>query len=69
MKTIDHIEAYKLNNKNTFEHVFKDGSKFKGGNGIKMHEFLDQLHKDLSFEYKTQGTKNTLLLIQSLLKL
>ena len=68
MKITDHIEEYKLKNKNTYEHTFLDGSNFKGSLGIKMHEFLDNLYLDLVKEFKTLGTKNTLTLIKSLLK-
>lgn len=68
MKILDHIEAYKSIHKNTYEHTFLDGSNFKGASGIKMHDFLDNLYLKLVKEYKTKGTKNTLILIKSLIK-
>jgi hypothetical protein len=69
MKLLDHIEAYKSKHRNTIEHTFLDGSKFKGYSNKKMHEFLDELYKDCIIEFKTFGTKNTVILIKSLLKL
>lgn len=68
IKILVHINAYKLKYKNTNEHTFLDGTKFKGNYQIKFHEFLDNLYLDLAKEYKNNGTKNTLQLIKSLLK-
>ena len=67
MKLIDHIAEYKANNRNTVEHKFKDNTIFKGGYGIKLHEWLDNIYQDAVFEFKTQGTKNTALLIKTLI--
>jgi len=69
MKLADHIQAYKDKNRNTVEHTFKDGTIFKGNANIKMHDFLDQLYKDCVTEFKTYGTKEKIILLNSLLKL
>lgn len=68
MKLIDHIQAYKLKHRDTIEHTFLDGSKFKGNSNKKMHEFLDSLYQDCVKEFKTYGTKEKTNLIKSLLK-
>jgi hypothetical protein len=69
MRLKDHIEAYKSKNRNTYEHTFLDGTKFKGAANIKMHEFLDQLYKDCVVEFNTIGTKNKVNIINAILKL
>jgi len=67
MKVTEAITAYKEKHKNTFEHEFRNGTIFRGGCRIKLHEWLDSLYSDAVKEFKTTGTKNTSNFIKSLI--
>jgi len=68
MKVTDAITAYKEKHKNTFEHEFRNGTIFRGGNGIKLYEWLDILYQDAVKEFKITGTKNNVEFIKSLIQ-
>ncbi len=68
MKVSEAIANYKEKHKNTYEHKFRNGTIFKGGSGIKLHEWLDQLYSDAVKEFKTVGTKNNVEFIKSLIQ-
>lgn len=68
MKVSEAIAAYKEKHKNTFEHEFRNGTIYKGGSGIKLYEWLDQLYNDAVKEFKTTGTKNNVEFIKSLIQ-